>query len=163
MFEFICPFEIHLLYPCEASIGDRIIEGGIFVLIRLNIKSTQRTQMIDITAQVKKEIERSGIDSGFCTIFVPHTTAAVTINEAADPDVSRDFMKEIDKIVPLDDDYRHMEGNSAAHIKSSLVGISERLIVEEGKPLLGRWQGIFFCEFDGPRNREVILKIERGC
>lgn len=131
------------------------------MLMKLNVRSTQRTQMIDITERVRMAVEKSGVKSGYCTIFVPHTTAAVTINEAADPDVCVDFINEINKIIPFEDGYRHIEGNSAAHIKSSIVGVSERVIIEGGKLLLGRWQGIFFCEFDGPRTREVILKIEK--
>jgi len=131
------------------------------MLTKLNVRSTQRTQMIDITERVRMAVEKSGVKSGYCTIFVPHTTAAVTINEAADPDVCVDFINEINKIIPFEDGYRHIEGNSAAHIKSSIVGVSERVIIEGGKLLLGRWQGIFFCEFDGPRTREVILKIEK--
>ena len=131
------------------------------MLTKLNVRSTQRTQMIDITERVRMAVEKSGVKSGYCTIFVPHTTAAVTINEAADPDVGVDFINEINKIIPFEDGYRHIEGNSAAHIKSSIVGVSERVIIEGGKLLLGRWQGIFFCEFDGPRTREVILKIEK--
>jgi len=131
------------------------------MLMKLNVRSTQRTQMIDITERVRMAVEKSGVKSGYCTIFVPHTTAAVTINEAADPDVGVDFINEINKIIPFEDGYRHIEGNSAAHIKSSIVGVSERVIIEGGKLLLGRWQGIFFCEFDGPRTREVILKIEK--
>ena len=131
------------------------------MLTKLNVRSTQRTQMIDITERVRMAVEKSGVKSGYCTIFVPHTTAAVTINEAADPDVGVDFINEINKIIPFEDGYKHIEGNSAAHIKSSIVGVSERVIIEGGKLLLGRWQGIFFCEFDGPRTREVILKIEK--
>ncbi|MBO8153677.1 secondary thiamine-phosphate synthase enzyme YjbQ [Thermovirga sp.] len=131
------------------------------MLMKLNVRSTQRTQMIDITERVRMAVEKSGVKSGYCTIFVPHTTAAVTINEAADPDVCVDFINEINKVIPFEDGYRHIEGNSAAHIKSSIVGVSERVIIEGGKLLLGRWQGIFFCEFDGPRTREVILKIEK--
>ncbi|MCD6183130.1 MAG: YjbQ family protein [Thermovirga sp.] len=132
------------------------------MLMKLNVRSTQRTQMIDITERVRMAVEKSGVKSGYCTIFVPHTTAAVTINEAADPDVCVDFINEINKIIPFEDGYKHIEGNSAAHIKSSIVGVSERVIIEGGKLLLGRWQGIFFCEFDGPRTREVILKIEKN-
>ena len=131
------------------------------MLTKLNVRSTQRTQMIDITERVRMAVEKSGVKSGSCTIFVPHTTAAVTINEAADPDVGVDFINEINKIIPFEDGYKHIEGNSAAHIKSSIVGVSERVLIEGGKLLLGRWQGIFFCEFDGPRTREVILKIEK--
>ena len=115
--------------------------------------------MLDITKQVREAVRSSGVRSGICTVFVPHTTAAVTINENADPDVVRDFTMEIDKIVPWDDGYRHMEGNSAAHLKSSMIGFSEQILIEDGRLLLGIWQSIYFCEFDGPRRREVYVKI----
>jgi secondary thiamine-phosphate synthase enzyme len=95
-------------------------------------------------------------------LFVPHTTAALTINENADPDVVRDMIMELNKIVPMDDGYRHGEGNSAAHIKSTLVGASETVLIEDGEPVLGTWQGIYFCEFDGPRRRKLHLKVMKG-
>jgi len=115
--------------------------------------------MTDITSQVQEAVTKSGIQSGICTVFIPHTTAGVTINENADPDVVSDILKEINKIVPFDDNYRHMEGNSAAHIKAGMFGFSEQIIVENGKLVLGTWQGIYFCEFDGPRSREVYVKV----
>ena len=115
--------------------------------------------MLDITAQVRKAIADSGVQNGLCVVFVPHTTAAVTVNENADPDVQTDFMKEINKMVPWQDGYLHSEGNSAAHLKASMMGFSETLIVERGQPLLGTWQGVYFLEYDGPRNRKVYVKV----
>ena len=130
--------------------------------ITLQVKTTSHTQMLDITRQIQEEVTASGVKSGICTIFIPHTTAAVTINENADPDVVRDFTMEINKIVPWEDGYHHMEGNSAAHLKSSMIGFSEQVIIEDGRLVLGVWQGIYFCEYDGPRTRKVIVKITEG-
>ena len=127
--------------------------------LTLPLKTTSHTQMLDITRQIQDAVTDSGVKSGICTIFIPHTTAAVTINENADPDVVRDFTMEINKIVPWEDGYHHMEGNSAAHLKSSMIGFSEQVIIEDGRLVLGVWQGIYFCEYDGPRNRKVIVKI----
>ncbi len=126
----------------------------------LSVKTRQRTQLIDITGEVQKAVKESKINSGYCLVYCPHTTAGITINENADPDVKYDIEKELNKVIPFEDDYAHMEGNSAAHIKSSLIGNSEFLIIEGGRLLLGTWQGIMFCEFDGPRNRRVLLKIQ---
>lgn len=131
-------------------------------MITIDVNSRRRTEMIDVTAEVRGAVRQSGIRSGMTVLFVPHTTAAVTINENADPDVVRDMDMELNKIVPFDDGYRHGEGNSAAHIKSTLVGASEMLLVEEGEPVLGMWQGIYFCEFDGPRRRKLYLKVMAG-
>ena len=128
-------------------------------MIKLNVNTTKHTQMTDITGMVRKAVEDSGVWDGICTVFVPHTTAAVTINENADPDVVRDFTAELGKIVPWEDGYRHLEGNSAAHLKASLIGFSEQIIVENGRLELGTWQGIYFCEFDGPRRRTVYVKL----
>ncbi|MDD4366505.1 MAG: secondary thiamine-phosphate synthase enzyme YjbQ [Eubacteriales bacterium] len=125
----------------------------------LEVKTSSRTQMLDITKDIEKIIKESEIKNGSCIVFIPHTTAAVTINENADPDVQKDFIKAINKIVPWDDDYLHMEGNSAAHLKASMIGFSEQLMVEKGRILLGTWQGIYFVEFDGPRNRKVWVSI----
>ena len=125
----------------------------------IEISTTEQVQFFDITDKVQNAIGEEKIDKGICTIFIPHTTAAVTINENADPDVSTDMIKEINKIVPFSDNYRHFEGNSAAHIKSSMIGTSETVIVENGKLKLGRWQGIYFCEFDGPRRRKIWVKV----
>ena len=114
------------------------------MLVKLSVSTSQHTQMVDITHLVQKAVADSGIREGICTVFIPHTTAAVTINENADPDVVRDFTTEIDKIVPWEDGYRHMEGNSAAHLKASMIGCSQQIIIEEGRLLLGLWQGIWF-------------------
>jgi len=129
---------------------------------QFEIKTTKHTQMVDITAQVQNAVAKSGVKDGICMVFIPHTTAAVTINENADPDVVRDFTMEIDKIVPWEDGYLHMEGNSAAHLKSSMIGFSEQVIIEDGRLVLGTWQGIYFCEYDGPRRRKVIVKVIEG-
>jgi len=128
--------------------------------VQFTLQSTGRSQLIDITARVQETVTASGIREGLCTIFIPHTTAAVTINEDADPDVIHDFLYELDKIVPWQDEYRHMEGNSAAHLKSSLIGVSEQILIENGRLMLGTWQGIYFCEFDGPRTRRVLVRID---
>jgi len=121
----------------------------------LTVKSHKQVELIDITHDVLKTILEDNIANGLAVIYTPHTTAAITINENADPDVSRDIIMGINKLIPLRDDYHHLEGNSAAHIKSSLFGASETLIINNGKPMLGTWQGIYFCEFDGPRTRKV--------
>ncbi|MDA8235022.1 MAG: secondary thiamine-phosphate synthase enzyme YjbQ [Clostridia bacterium] len=124
-----------------------------------NVNTGQRTEMVEITGEVQKIVREQGIKSGVCYIFVPHTTAAVTINENADPDVTRDMLMELNKVIPFEDGYHHGEGNSAAHIKASLMGFSEMVLVEEGRLVLGTWQGLYFCEFDGPRRRKVIVKL----
>jgi secondary thiamine-phosphate synthase enzyme len=128
-------------------------------MITFDVRSRQKSELIEVTDEVRRAIRTSGIDSGLAVLFVPHTTAAVTINENADSDVPRDILMELGKIVPWEDGYRHGEGNSAAHIKSTLVGASETLLVENGEPVLGTWQGIWFCEFDGPRKRRLHLKV----
>ena len=128
-------------------------------MITLEINSSRQVEMIDVSGEVRRAIRASGVRSGLAVLFVPHTTAAVTINENADPDVVRDLVMEINRIVPFEDGYRHGEGNSAAHLKSSLVGASETLLVEQGAPVLGTWQGIYFCEFDGPRQRRLHLQV----
>ena len=115
--------------------------------------------MLEITAEIRAAVQSLGIDNGVIHLYVPHTTAAVTINESADPTVKSDILMVLNKIIPWDAGYRHMEGNSAAHIKSSLVGASELIIIENGGLVLGTWQGIFFCEFDGPRTRKVQVKV----
>ncbi len=115
--------------------------------------------MIDITSQVRQVVRESGIQDGLVHVYSMHTTAAITINENADPAVETDILNTINKVIPWDDNFRHMEGNSAAHIKVSLFGPSELIPLEKGSLVLGTWQGIFFCEFDGPRNRKVNVKI----
>lgn len=128
-------------------------------MITVNVKSSVRTEMIDITGVVQNEIGRVAFKDGLCVVYVPHTTAAVTINEGADPAVKSDILMELDKTIPMQDGYRHMEGNSAAHIKTSLIGPAQIILVEEGKLVLGTWQRLFFCEFDGPRNRKLYIKL----
>ena len=126
------------------------------------VKTSYRSQLVDITPQVKDIISKSGVKDGICVVFSSHTTGGITINENADPDVKHDILMELDKIVPLKDNYLHCEGNSAAHIKSSLMGFSQTIIISNSKPVLGIWQDIYFAEFDGPRNRTVYVKIIEG-
>ncbi len=114
---------------------------------------------MDITSDVQKLVSESGIASGVCHLYVPHTTAGLTINENDDPDVPRDIEAALDRLVPRSGDYKHREGNADAHIKSTLTGVSQRVFIEDGRLALGRWQAIFFCEFDGPRDRRVRIKI----
>lgn len=125
----------------------------------INVKSSKRSQLIDITQEIRKAIGNTSIKTGLLHVYSMHTTAGITINENADPDVKRDIIASLDKLVPWEDNYRHMEGNSAAHLKTSLVGSSDTIPVTDGKLVLGTWQGIFFCEFDGPRNRKVKLTL----
>ena len=125
------------------------------------VKSQGRTDLIDITSSVQEAVQKSGVRDGICFIFIPHTTAAITINENADPSVTQDLVMAFDRIVPPEGRFHHLEGNSPAHIKSSLLGCSQTLFVESGKLALGTWQGIFFCEFDGPRVRKVYVKVVR--
>lgn len=123
----------------------------------LSVSTQARTEMSDITRQVQRAVTETGLKDGICTVFVPHTTAGVTINENADPTVRRDILMELNKVIPFDDNYSHAEGNSAAHIKATLVGSSIVVPVKGGQLALGVWQGIYFCEFDGPRNRRVYV------
>jgi secondary thiamine-phosphate synthase enzyme len=128
----------------------------------IEVKSAQKIEFIDITAQVRDHVRASKCGSGILLVFTPHTTAAVTINEHADPAVPHDIGEFLKRLAPAQDYFRHHEGNSPAHIMSSLVGASETLVVNNGEPILGSWQGIFFCEFDGPRQRRVFLKVIPG-
>ncbi len=128
----------------------------------LNVKSGSKTELIDITSRVREAVSSAGVKEGICMVYVPHTTAAVTINENADSSVKRDILMVLNDMVPWKADYRHAEGNSPAHVKSTLVGASELVAVEDGKPVLGTWQGIFFCEFDGPRSRKVHVRFLKG-
>lgn len=125
----------------------------------INVKSKQRTEFIDITDKIQEVIKEAGIASGICFIYVPHTTAGVTINEGADPSVQRDIQNTLSRMVPHEMNYSHREGNADAHIKSSLIGASESVIIDESRLVLGTWQAIYFCEFDGPRHRRVALKF----
>lgn len=129
------------------------------MLRTLNVKSRSRTELIDITAEVNQIVRESGIRSGICYLYVPHTTAGITINEGADPSVKKDILATLNKLIPFEGNYQHTEGNSDAHIKSSLIGVSAMAPIDEGRLLMGTWQSIFFCEFDGPRNRKVLIKI----
>ena len=131
-------------------------------LKQIEVRTSRHTQMIDITHQIRSAITESGVRDGICIVFIPHTTAAVTINENADPDVVRDFTTEIGRIVPWEDGYHHAEGNSAAHLKASMIGFSEQILIADGRPVLGVWQGIWFCEYDGPRTRKAYIKIIEG-
>ncbi len=131
-------------------------------LINLEIKTDRRDQFIDITSRLEKAVGQSGVKDGFVLIFVPHTTAAVTINENADPSVKSDILGYLEKLIPQNSGFAHAEGNSDAHIKAGLTGFSQTILISNGKLLLGQWQGIYFCEFDGPRNRKLILKISSG-
>jgi secondary thiamine-phosphate synthase enzyme len=128
----------------------------------IQVKTGSRIQLVDITSRVREAISKKGIHEGMAVVYVPHTTAAVTINEAADPSVAEDIREKLSQLVPYKDSYRHAEGNSDAHIKTSLIGSSVHLIVSGGSPVLGTWQGIFFCEFDGPRTRKVHVKVVAG-
>lgn len=129
---------------------------------KFTVRTTAQAQFINIDQQVQDVIKKSAVKEGICIVFVPHTTAGVTINENADPDVVRDMIMETNKIIPFQDGYSHYEGNSAAHIKSSLYGPSLNLVIENGKIVHGTWQSIYFCEFDGPRTRKVIVKTIEG-
>jgi secondary thiamine-phosphate synthase enzyme len=125
----------------------------------LRVKTSRRTEWINITPEVSRLVANSGISSGVCQIYVPHTTAGVTINEGYDPDVASDMEAAFDRMVPRNAGYAHVEGNSDSHIKATLVGSSQSVWVQDGGLRLGRWQAIFFCEFDGPRSREIHVKI----
>ena len=128
----------------------------------IDVQTPSREAMIDITFQVEEEVRKAKVKTGTCLVYVPHTTAAVTINENADPTVRQDLLMALRKAVPDTLPYAHSEGNSPAHVKASLVGSSVTLIIEDGRLALGTWQGIFFCEFDGPRRRNIYLKIISG-
>ena len=126
----------------------------------ITVKTHSRTELVDITSEVIKAVSDSGIDNGICTVYVPHTTAGITINENADPSVCHDILLTLDELLPQHrKGYRHMEGNSDAHVKSSLIGPSQQIIIQDGKLVLGTWQAIFLCEFDGPRTRNVIVQV----
>ncbi len=125
----------------------------------INIKTRSRSEFVNITSEVQKIVSESEVNEGVCHLYVPHTTAGVTINEGADPSVVKDIVSTLHKLIPHSANYLHMEGNSDAHIKTSLVGSSECVIIDGGKLLLGTWQAIFFCEFDGPRHRRITVKV----
>ncbi|MBN1781805.1 YjbQ family protein [bacterium] len=128
----------------------------------LTVPTKSKTELVIVDSEVQAVVRESGIQEGLCILWVPHTTAGVTINENADPDVVRDILFEVNKVIPFQDNYHHMEGNSAAHIKSSLFGPSLTLLVTGGRLVLGTWQSVYFCEFDGPRRRRLFVKITEG-
>lgn len=127
---------------------------------QITVATRSKTELVDISSEIEKIVEDSGIKDGVCWVFVPHTTAGISINEGADPSVKRDILSRLDKLVPSAERYEHLEGNAPAHIKTSIVGSSEILIIEKGRLLLGTWQSLYLCEFDGPRHRKVIIKIK---
>lgn len=129
----------------------------------LDVRTEQQTEFLPIKDRVQRAVSETGISNGVCHLYVPHTTAAVTINENADPMVIHDVLQVVNKIIPFEDsNYRHMEGNSAAHVKACFFGNSETVFVQDRQLVLGTWQGIFFCEFDGPRNRQLYVKTLEG-
>ena len=128
----------------------------------LTVPTKTRTEFLDLTSKVQQVVEQSGVSEGLCHVFVPHTTAAVTINESADPAVKADILMVLNKIISEKEPYRHLEGNSPAHIKSSVIGCQLTVLVNQGRLVLGTWQGIFFCEFDGPRSRRLHVKVVAG-
>ncbi|MBD3379253.1 MAG: YjbQ family protein [Candidatus Omnitrophica bacterium] len=128
----------------------------------INVPTSAVKEIIDITSDISLVVRESGVRSGICYVFVPHTTAAVTINENADPDVKSDILKGFDSIVPEKIGYRHAEGNSPAHIRTTMTGSGENIMIDGGRLVLGTWQGVYFCEFDGPRKRKVYVKILEG-
>jgi secondary thiamine-phosphate synthase enzyme len=125
----------------------------------IEVRSKARTELIDITNDIRDVLRKANVSSGVCHLFVLHTTAGITVNEGVDPAVQRDIYTFLNKLVPTDHYFTHAEGNSDAHIKSALVGNSQTLIIDNGKPLLGTWQAVYFCEFDGPRPRKIAIKI----
>ncbi len=125
----------------------------------ISVSTKSRTELVDITSQVQKAVAESGTKDGVCHVYVPHTTAGITINENADPSVREDILMELNKTIPFEDHYKHREGNAAAHIKASMVGSSETILVSGGRLVLGTWQGLFFCEFDGPRRRRALVMV----
>lgn len=151
--------------PARGAPTTEIMIGGNYVdtyLHVLEVNTSGREQFVDITPGVIEFLSQSGVQEGVCLVYVPHTTAGVTINEGADPSVVDDILMQLDKLIPWSNGYRHTEGNSAAHIKSLLAGAEKTVPVTGGKLTLGTWQRIFFCEFDGPRRRKVIIKILAG-
>lgn len=128
----------------------------------IKVQSNKRIELIDITQEVRNIVSESSISEGICWLFVPHTTAGITINESADPMVVVDIQEQLNKLIPYHSNYKHLEGNADAHIKSTITGMDNYCFIENGKIVLGTWQGIFFCEYDGPRERKVLIKIIEG-
>jgi secondary thiamine-phosphate synthase enzyme len=126
--------------------------------VTVSVKTTSRVEMLDITRDVQRDVSRRGAQEGFCVVYVPHTTAGITINEGADPAVCQDILRKLAELVPAHDNYRHLEGNADSHIKASMLGSSVTVFIERGQLVLGTWQRIFFCEFDGPRSRTVLVE-----
>jgi len=126
---------------------------------RLEIATSARAQMVEVTREVQRAVSESGVQGGFCHIYVPHTTAGVAINENADPSVAQDILAVLEKMAPRGGSYRHLEGNADSHVKASIVGSSETVLIEGGRLVLGTWQGLFLCEFDGPRRRRLLVKV----
>jgi len=126
---------------------------------RFAVSTSRQVELVDITARLREEIQRAGLESGLCVVHCPHTTAGLTINEHADPSVADDLVAALDRLVPEEGPWTHREGNAPAHIKASLMGASVRILIDRGEPALGTWQGVFLCEFDGPRSREVWLRF----
>lgn len=129
---------------------------------KISVQTRSRAELVDITSKIEDAVKESKVKSGVCQVFVPHTTAAVTINENADPSVKRDILDSLEKLVPSGGVYEHTEGNAAAHIKSAIAGTDKTVFIEDGGLKLGAWQGVFFCEFDGPRQRSVFIRIMEG-
>lgn len=132
------------------------------MLQTLSVRTNTRTELLDLTSQVQDAVNKSGVSEGLCHVFVPHTTAAVTINENADPSVKADILMVLNKIISDREPYRHQEGNSPAHVKASVIGPHLTVLVSKGRLVLGTWQGVFFCEFDGPRSRRLHVKVVQG-
>lgn len=128
-------------------------------MIRFDVKTSRREEFVDITNKIQLAVDQSGITNGMAVCFIPHTTAGITINENADPDVKRDLLYKLSKEIPQSDEYHHSEGNSDAHLKASLMGFSLTVLVENKKLVLGTWQSIYFCEFDGPRTRKLLVRV----
>lgn len=140
---------------CRLTLVELIFNS---MLKKITVKTSTREEFIDVTSQIQEVVSQSGVSEGFCFVYVPHTTAAVIINENADPSVKQDIINQLAKVAPYGNRYLHTEGNADAHIKASLVGSSVTVLVENRRLALGTWQGIFFCEFDGPRTRELLVK-----
>lgn len=153
------------LPPCDSVPPEHTDEqvahspSGRKAMESISIRSGTRNEFIDITAAIQEVVSRSSIQEGCCLLFVPHTTAAITINEGADPSVQQDLLSHLSSAVPQRSSYQHQEGNSDAHIKATLVGASEKVMVQNGRLVLGTWQAIFFCEFDGPRSRKLHVMM----
>lgn len=150
-----------VLGPLRAR-GACEVRGGFMKAMTFQVKTAARSDAVDITASVAEKVRESGIRDGICVVYVPHTTAGVTINEGADPAVMDDVLRALDRLIPWQADYRHSEGNAAAHIKTTLTGSSVSVLVENGRLLLGTWQRIFLCDFDGPRTRKVHVAVRGG-